>query len=657
MTKKFIKYYLLAAVFLASIVALTFYFKSSLEEKILTTIEKDLQKTLKVNAEAVIQWLNDQENSARLIASRPELKAIVKQIDQETASTVKSLDDYMQGVLQDEYSSFNEYFILKSHSDHYEINLGSSVVLTESIRNNLKQLEKGKTFIQLPFIHKEEEHRKVEMFIATPVLNTSGQKIAVLGLLLDPKLSFSRIMTASRFGTSAETFAINTKQQMISESRFLDTLTAEGKLGAEESNILNININLPFRKSIIPYPSSQVSNKPYISYTGSSVIGASTFVPKYDFAIISEISEEEAYEPLQFFRKVYLIILIIILTLSLSLLLLVLFSLSLRKKALQKLKKIGNYQIFQKIGEGALGVVYEGKHQHLQRKTALKVLKPEVCTEESIKSFKNEVQLSSRLNHPNTISIYDYGRTDNNLFYYAMEFVNGMDLSAFQKITGPIHFERCIYLLKQVCSSLKEAHEMGLVHRDIKPHNIMICNQGGISDFIKVLDFGLVMDFHKQNNNDTLSGTPLYMAPETVLNSGQVDSRADIYSFGVMAFYMLTGKYPIGDKSFTPVEILKKQINDKPHNLSELMSGQLIPIELYNLINQCLEKDPDLRPQSVNEISKRLTDSQRVPWTEELATFWWRNNPYMLTQELKHRTTDSPTLTNQINSTQLSLTI
>ena len=464
-------------------------------------------------------------------------------------------------------------------------------------------------------------------------------------------------MTASRFGTSAETFAINTKQQMISESRFLDTLTAEGKLGAEESNILNININLPFRKSIIPYPSSQVSNKPYISYTGASVIGASTYVPQYDFAIVSEISEEEAYEPLQFFRRVYLIILIIILTLSLSLLLLVLFSLSLKKKALQKLKKIGNYQIFQKIGEGALGVVYEGKHQHLQRKTALKVLKPEVCTEESIKSFKNEVQLSSQLNHPNTISIYDYGRTDNNLFYYAMEFVNGLDLSAFQKVTGPLHFERCIYLLKQVCSSLKEAHEMGLVHRDIKPHNIMICNQGGISDFIKVLDFGLVIDFHNQTQNNTLSGTPLYMAPETVLNSGQVDSRADVYSLGVMGFYMLTGKYPIGDESLTSVEILKKQIKDRPINLCEFLPGQYIPIELYILIDQCLEKDPDLRPQSMNEISIRLTDCQRNPWTQEAASLWWRNNPYMLSQELKYRTTDSPTLTNQINSTQLSLTI
>lgn len=642
--------------FLSSIIALTFYFKSTLEEKILTTIESDLQKMLKVNAEAVVQWLRDQENSARLISSRPEVKSIISSIvGNDNSYTGKNLNEYMKEVLNNKNSSFNEYFVLRKDSNEL---YGNSIVLPDKVLENISHLQSEETYIQLPFIHQNKLHKKIEMFIAVPVLGESNKVIAILGLLLDPQTSFSRTMTASRFGKSAETYAINENLQMISESRFLEKLVKMKILNhSNKSNILNIEVKLPLWKEKNEYPMSNVSKSPYINYMGEPVIGAWTFIPQYGFTLVSEISRDEAYEPLMFFRKVYLIIAGIILTLSISLLVVIMISFSLRKQILLKLKKVGNYQIFKRIGEGALGVVYEGKHQDLQRRTALKVLKPEVCTEESIKSFKNEVKLSSQLTHPNTISIYDYGRTDNNLFYYAMEFVNGMDLSAFLKITGPIHYERVIFLLKQVCGSLSEAHKMGLVHRDIKPHNIMICNQGGISDFIKVLDFGLVVNCQEQDRKDTLSGTPLFMAPETVLNSGQIDHKADIYALGVTAFYLLTGQYPIADETFSSVEVLQKHINDRPRDLCESIPNQNIPIELYLLIHQCLEKDPELRPKNVDELSKKLTSCQREPWTEESASIWWGNHPFMLSQNVEIEDVGIQKFTNQIHSTELSINI
>ena len=420
MNRKFLKYCLAAILFLVSVICLVFYLKVTLENRILVSIKSDLQKMLKVNTEGVLQWLNSQENAARLIASRPELKSSIfrafsKELSYDSQGLIsQEIDTYMKGVFNKKKSEFKEYFLLSTNMDYQGKRYGNSVILNGQIISQLSQLKKGDSFVQLPFIHKDNEHENIEMFIATPILNNSNKIVAVLGLLLDPKTSFSRIMKASRFGNSAETFAINTEHKMISESRFIGKVQQNqfSQTGLK-SNILNIEIYLPKQVSGFHYPLSDVSTEPYMNYTGNAVIGAWTFIPKYNFTLISEISKNEAYEPLLFFRKVYLIIIGIILLLSISLLVTIVFSFSSRKKLLLKLKKIGNYQIYKQIGEGALGVVYEGKHQYLQRKTALKVLKPEVCTEESITSFKNEVRLSSQLTHPNTISIYDRDQTVN----------------------------------------------------------------------------------------------------------------------------------------------------------------------------------------------------------------------------------------------------
>ena len=664
MNRKFLKYCLAAILFLVSVICLVFYLKVTLENRILVSMKSDLQKMLKVNTEGVLQWLNSQENAARLIASRPELKSSIfrafsKELSYDSQDLIsQEIDTYMKGVFNKKRSEFKEYFLLSTNMGYQGIRYGNSVILNGQIISQLSQLKKGDSFVQLPFIHKDNEHENIEMFIATPILNNSNKVVAVLGLLLDPETSFSRIMKASRFGNSAETFAINTENKMISEGRFMGRKQHNQFITIGlESNILNIEIYLPKQVNGFNYPLSDVSTEPYINYTGNTVIGAWTFIPKYNFTLISEISKNEAYEPLLFFRKVYLIIIGIILLLSISLLVSIVFSFSSRKKLLFKLKKIGNYQIYKQIGEGALGVVYEGKHQYLQRKTALKVLKPEVCTEKSITSFKNEVRLSSQLTHPNTISIYDYGRTDNNLFYYAMEFVNGMDLRAFQKITGPIHYERVIFLLIQVCGSLSEAHKKGLIHRDIKPHNIMVCNQGGIFDFVKVLDFGLVVDQQDKQKEVSLSGTPLFMAPESILNSEQIDHRIDIYALGVTAFYMITGKYPIADESSKSTDVLANHIRQPALRLSDVMPNRIIPPKLEYLISECLEKEPNLRPQDMDQLSAQLKDCQENPWNTEMASLWWRKNPFMLRQEMEAEYLNPSIITDSLNKTHLSLSI
>ena len=194
------------------------------------------------------------------------------------------------------------------------------------------------------------------------------------------------------------------------------------------------------------------------------------------------------------------------------------------------LQKLGQYTLGEKIGEGGMGVVYKASHAMLRRPTAIKLLRPEKAGEESVLRFEREVQLTSRLSHPNTIAIYDYGRTPDGVFYYAMEYLTGITLTELIKGDGPQAEERVIHLLAQICGSLAEAHEAGLVHRDIKPGNIMLCVRGGMYDVVKVLDFGLVREVDRSEDTEvtnvtSITGTALYIAPEVITVGSTIDAR------------------------------------------------------------------------------------------------------------------------------------
>ena len=159
-------------------------------------------------------------------------------------------------------------------------------------------------------------------------------------------------------------------------------------------------------------------------------------------------------------------------------------------------QQLGQYKLEEKIGEGAMGEVYRATHAMLRRPTAIKLLRPEIAGEETLRRFEREVQQTSRLSHPNTVSIYDYGHTAEGFFYYAMEYLDGANLEEIVDRTGPMPAARAIYILRQACGALSEAHRAGLVHRDIKSGNILLCRQGGLHDVVKIVDFGLVKDLN-----------------------------------------------------------------------------------------------------------------------------------------------------------------
>lgn len=270
-----------------------------------------------------------------------------------------------------------------------------------------------------------------------------------------------------------------------------------------------------------------------------------------------------------------------------------------------------------------MGEVFLAEHQLLKRPTAIKTLKRNVSNYQNQLRFEREVLLASKLSHPNTINIYDFGRTDDDSFYFAMEFLKGINLIQLNNLCGTVPANRVIHILLQICYSLREAHHKGLIHRDIKPQNIMLCDIGGMYDVVKVLDFGLVKDIEDDTNEDLtqlfeIGGTPMYMSPERLTAPQTVDYQTDIYSVGVVAYYLLTGRKPFLT-GVTDIDIINQVINEPPLEINTTD----IPNELSQVIYKCMEKDPADRPADINELIAIIEKINPHTWTQQLAEHWW----------------------------------
>ncbi len=234
------------------------------------------------------------------------------------------------------------------------------------------------------------------------------------------------------------------------------------------------------------------------------------------------------------------------------------------RKSVARARRLGQYTLKEKIGEGGMGVVYRAEHEMLRRPTAIKLLPPGSAGEEGLKRFEREVQQTARLTSPHTVSIYDFGRTPDGLFYYVMEYLDGIDLEEILRQDGPMAPGRAVRILRQVCAALAEAHGIGLIHRDIKPANILLCERGGFPDIAKVLDFGLVRQITgdadpRLTAEDVLRGTPQYLAPEAIRNQDDVDARSDLYALGAVGYFLLTGTEVFSGRG--PLEVIHHHLD------------------------------------------------------------------------------------------------
>ena len=486
------------------------------------------------------------------------------------------------------------------------------------------------------------------MFVAAPVPGARGGVIAALALRLKPEDEFSRLFEMARLGESGEAYAFDRNGVVLSATRFDPELKELGLIPKtpEATAILNLRLvdpgvelprrgrppprgNLPLTKMAASatrgWDGCDVTG--YRNYRGTKVIGAWTWVPECNLGVALEVGADEAFETLDIVRQAFLILFLLLVLGGVAVLA---FSVmverlraSLRRSALAE-RRLGQYVLEQEIGQGANGTVYRARHTLLRRPVAVKLLSPDLTDPVAVQRFEHEVQMTSQLTHPNTVAIYDYGRTPEGLFYYAMEYLRGINLDQLVRRFGPQPEGRAIHILRQVCGSLAEAHRIGLIHRDIKPANILLTRRGGLCDVVKVLDFGLAeapQARPKGLAREAVVGTPHFMPPEAIQTPNAVDPRSDLYSLGAVGYWLVTGKTLFDTDSVE--QLLEQQVKSLPPSPS-LRLGRPVSPDLEDLIVLCLEKSPARRPASAEAVEEALGRCRAArDWTTRAGADWW----------------------------------
>ncbi|MCI0704307.1 MAG: serine/threonine protein kinase [Planctomycetia bacterium] len=296
--------------------------------------------------------------------------------------------------------------------------------------------------------------------------------------------------------------------------------------------------------------------------------------------------------------------------------------------AKREIQELGAYTLKRKLGEGGMGEVWLAEHRLLKRPCAVKFIRAELAAESAtLARFEREVRAVTKLTHFNTVRIYDYGRADDGSFYYVMEYLDGPTLDRLVRDRGPLAPGRAVYLLRQLCGALAEAHADGLIHRDLKPNNIIVATLGGQHDVSKLLDFGLVQDLGSVSSTDpritragTVLGTPSYMCPEQAAGEPVADPRGDIYSLGAVAFFLLTGRPPFVATSVG--KLLSAHLTQPAPFVTEVRAD--VPADLAAVVAKCLAKDPKERFASATELESALGACECAgDWSASVAAQWW----------------------------------
>ncbi|TWT84811.1 Serine/threonine-protein kinase PknB [Planctomycetes bacterium CA13] len=528
--------------------------------------------------------------------------------------------------------------------------------------NATKQIIARKTIVTRPFesVVLKPDQKRLEnsqvlaessqaIVAALAPIDDGSRVFGAVAWLLDPRDGFSRMLSVSDDARMSETYAFDRRGVMLSESHYRDQLRAIGLINPSPTSscILHLEVRDPgvdltevgkLTKAVLGQPLTFMADQAtrgatgdnvvgYRDYRGVEVVGAWRWLPEDGFGVTTEIETATIYRPLRNLRWLVYALIGFLAAANVGFAGLVFWCdrLTRRLQPEHIVRRLGRYSLGRMIGRGAMGSVYSGAHEMLKREVAIKVLERDELTTTMAKRFAREVQLTARLRHPNTIAIYDYGRTDDGTFFYVMEYLEGISLQELIDDYGRQPADRVIAILLQICGSLAEAHYRGIVHRDIKPANVFLTAQAGVFDMVKVLDFGLVKDISQNTveitQSESITGTPMYMSPESVRDPSSADARSDLYAVGAVGYALLTGGTMFD--SGPSVDICLKQLNEEPMRPSDRI-GVPLADDLQNVILSCLRKDAAQRPVSMDELADTLRHCRdHNGWSSVDAMRWW----------------------------------
>jgi tRNA A-37 threonylcarbamoyl transferase component Bud32 len=648
-----------------------YWVRNRVEDATRAQIASRLQTLLNADITALRLWFTDQENVAKSFASDEQVRVAVEALvaqAQDTAVTAadlagsepaKTLQLHLEPLLLNQH--YLDYVVVevvdhdrKIVASPHRFQLGRAAPPAYDLF--LRKAAASQLAVSRPFAREASASQRAEgptMFVAAPVKSTNGAIIAVLGLRMKPEAEFSSIFTVARMGDTGESYAFDRRGVMLTASRFDEELKGLGLItnSPDTTSILNLRLLDPEvdlvhgGRPIKPRKDLRLTRmaasavrgerdydvRGYRNYRGVQVVGAWAWLNDYGMGVATEVAVAEAFQTLYTLRRVFLVMFLLLVASGAGIFAFTLMvdrlQASLRVSALAA-RRLGQYVLVQEIGRGANGMVYRARHALLRRPVAVKLLSPELTNEATAARFEHEVQMTSQLTHPNTVAIYDYGRTPEGLFYYAMEYLGGIQLDQLVRMFGPQPDGRVIHILRQVCGSLAEAHGIGLIHRDIKPANIVLTRRGGLCDIVKVLDFGLVKALNRGPADSGIAGavvgTPHFMSPEAIENPDGVGSQSDIYSLGALGYWLLTGQTLFQGQNVDA--LLEQQVKSQPQPPSARL-GSPVSQDLERLIMQCLAKAPDQRPPGAVALEQALAACvSATSWTLSDAESWWQAN-------------------------------
>ncbi|MBL8814603.1 MAG: serine/threonine protein kinase [Planctomyces sp.] len=641
----------------------------AVERALKAELAASLESLLRTDAAALQQWMSRQETVTASITVDTELiqnaEGLVTFAATPEADQLALLQSPYQSALRTQLDPFGEvagysgWLLVDSKrriigSDKNEL---VSVPVPEIDLKYVEMAFDGKNTVSAPrisLILLPDDLGQLRaglptMFTWSPIRGKDGKVIAVLAMRIPPRAEFTQLVAVARLGETGDVYVVNRLSQLVSESRSDQQLRQIGMLTERESSPLNVSLRdpgvdmtvglrpaLPRSEQPLTLAAQQLAEHQtghnvdgYRDFRGADVIGAWMWLSEYEIGLIAEQETSEAFRVISLLKKVFWALFALLGAASMAIWGFM-FVLDRQQKIAQRValeaKRLGQYTLDEKLGEGGMGVVYRGHHAMLHRPTAVKFLDPKKTNEQTIARFEREVRLTAKLTHPNTIAVFDYGTTPEGIFYYAMEYLDGVNLEDLVRRDGALPEGRVIHILKQICGSLAEAHAIGLIHRDVKPANIILTCRAGLFDFAKLLDFGLVkaVDESRQAGITTegaLTGTPLYLSPEAINQPDTVDLRTDLYAVGAVGYFLLTGTAVFSGQ--TVIEILQKHLSGAVEPPSERL-GQPVSAELEAVLMKCLQKSPDQRPASASEVIGLLESCSRVsPWSSEEASQCW----------------------------------
>lgn len=517
--------------------------------------------------------------------------------------------------------------------------------LTAAAAMPLRKTLLGESILVMPFRRGEyaEEPDGPPMLLATavPLRNSDGRIIGALGLRLATD-EFNGLLRSAGADDARDAYAFDRSGIVLSELADAERLRTLGLIPdhPEAGAALNLQLRDPGRPLLGPVPSSEsavwpptrpaadaasgrsgVSVDSYRNYAGVPVIGARKWLPEHEFGVVVETPAAAAFSAKEPWNAAFACLLGLVVGLP---------ALVLARRVAAAFAggprpaRIGQYLVTERIGEGGVGVVYRGRHIDLDRPVAVKLLRRDSVSRYHVKAFDREVRTAAGLSHPNCVTVFDFGRIEGRA-YCVMEFVDGLTLSELAASEGPLPFGRVVRVLSQAAAALEEAHGLGLVHRDIKPHNIMVCRRGLRSDLVKVLDFGLAKPIRSSEDLRLtaaagVAGTPVYIAPERFRDPLSSDPRSDLYSLGAVAYLLLTGRPVFEGQSVT--EVIFHTIGTEPRRPGET-ADRPVPPALEAVVMQCLAKNPDERPATARHVIDLLASVEASDWSDADARRWW----------------------------------